>query len=407
MVEADTEAVFTIRDDNPIYTFPFDRQELTVEFAMPESKSGRDKDRYFVPCVHFPWSSNPLRPPHPLFLPALGVPAWGVVRWRGAVAAATAFCARAWPRRHGVPTRRCRGRLTHAAPNTPRMPRYRVALVSEHELQAWHIHKAVAHVASPRDFVSEQLLVCVFRVSRASLPHILNIWLILFLMSILTYGAYLVPVTDVGDRSSITLTILLTAVAFRFILQDSLPQMSYLTTVDYYVLWTFILICATAIMTLVTAGLLGVTDTISCGSGCQNYTILFNEATEGEAGRYTGEWEYNTGFTNLQTEQVLSIEYYTCIVSVGIGLLLNVWFIFIGIKETIQCNREYGPTIDNSVSSTRAGNQLSPAICTATREVNVSGGDKGHSQGALAARDVNEVQTCAIVQDRAPPPAFL
>ena len=26
MVEADTEAVFTIRDDNPIYTFPFDRR---------------------------------------------------------------------------------------------------------------------------------------------------------------------------------------------------------------------------------------------------------------------------------------------------------------------------------------------------------------------------------------------
>ena len=44
--EAESEGVFTIRDDNPIYYFPFDRQELTLELTMPESKNGRDKDRY-------------------------------------------------------------------------------------------------------------------------------------------------------------------------------------------------------------------------------------------------------------------------------------------------------------------------------------------------------------------------
>ena len=72
-------------------------------------------------------------------------------------------------------------------------------------------------------------------------------------MSITTYGVFLVPITDVGDRCSITLTILLTAVAFRFILQESLPQMSYLTTLDWYVLGNFVLIFTNTILSLLAA----------------------------------------------------------------------------------------------------------------------------------------------------------
>ena len=49
VVRGETEAVFTIRDDNPIHFFPFDRQELTVVLTMPKSINGRDKHRYFVP----------------------------------------------------------------------------------------------------------------------------------------------------------------------------------------------------------------------------------------------------------------------------------------------------------------------------------------------------------------------
>ena len=54
---------------------------------------------------------------------------------------------------------------------------------------------------------------------------------------------------------------------------------------------------------------MGVSDTISCGASCQNVTTMFNDATGGEAGRYTGDWAYDAGITNWKTEDVLVFEF--------------------------------------------------------------------------------------------------
>ena len=43
-----------------------------------------------------------------------------------------------------------------------------------------------------------------------------------------------------ADRLSVTLTLMLTAVAYKFIVASALPQVSYLTSLDTYVLVCFL-----------------------------------------------------------------------------------------------------------------------------------------------------------------------
>jgi len=47
------------------------------------------------------------------------------------------------------------------------------------------------------------------------------------------------PITNMGERLSVSVTLLLTAVSFKFVLADSLPQVGYQTLMDKYVLNAF------------------------------------------------------------------------------------------------------------------------------------------------------------------------
>lgn len=49
---------------------------------------------------------------------------------------------------------------------------------------------------------------------------------------------------DIGTRLSFTMTLLLTAVAYKFVVTSALPQISYLTIMDKYVNMCFLFICA-------------------------------------------------------------------------------------------------------------------------------------------------------------------
>ena len=46
----------------------------------------------------------------------------------------------------------------------------------------------------------------------------------------------MVPRTDVADRLSVSLTLVLTAAAYKFVVASMLPQISYFTMLDHYVL---------------------------------------------------------------------------------------------------------------------------------------------------------------------------
>ena len=54
--------------------------------------------------------------------------------------------------------------------------------------------------------------------------------------------AFGIDIADLADRSAITHTMLLTAMAFKWVLSDALPALPYLTYMDIYVIITFMLL---------------------------------------------------------------------------------------------------------------------------------------------------------------------
>ena len=54
------------------------------------------------------------------------------------------------------------------------------------------------------------------------------------------FGAFVINRDEVADRLSVTVTLMLAAVAFRFVVSEYLPRVSYLTYMDYYLLTGFV-----------------------------------------------------------------------------------------------------------------------------------------------------------------------
>ena len=66
--------------------------------------------------------------------------------------------------------------------------------------------------------------------------YIYNVALIMCLITALTFTSFAVDVDSIGDRVQITLTLLLTSVAFKYYVQQFVPTVSYLTLMDKYIL---------------------------------------------------------------------------------------------------------------------------------------------------------------------------
>ena len=78
-----------------------------------------------------------------------------------------------------------------------------------------------------------------------------NIMLPMALIEALAYGSFAVPREDVADRLSVSLTMVLTAVAFKQIIAAELPNVSYLTLLDIFVLASFASTCLVAFENIV------------------------------------------------------------------------------------------------------------------------------------------------------------
>ena len=85
---------------------------------------------------------------------------------------------------------------------------------------------------SPNHKVSDVHL----RVSRLAQYYVQNIVVMMFSLSLLGLLAFIMEVQDLGDRVSTVLTVILTAVAFKFVIDGSLPKVPYNTVIDYYIL---------------------------------------------------------------------------------------------------------------------------------------------------------------------------
>ncbi|KAF0690009.1 Aste57867_18571 [Aphanomyces stellatus] len=74
------------------------------------------------------------------------------------------------------------------------------------------------------------------RVQRIATYYVQNIVVIMCLLSLLGPLVFVLDVDDLGDRLSTVLTLLLTAVAFKFVISSALPKVPYNTLLDSFVL---------------------------------------------------------------------------------------------------------------------------------------------------------------------------
>jgi len=84
-------------------------------------------------------------------------------------------------------------------------------------------------------------------VSREWINAVLNLALLLFFNVLLSFTAYAVPPEDFSDRMEITLTLFLSAMAFKFTANQKLPPVNYLTLMDQYILLGFNLMAVQSI----------------------------------------------------------------------------------------------------------------------------------------------------------------
>jgi len=89
----------------------------------------------------------------------------------------------------------------------------------------------------PRCYSTVDIKVKVVRQSRY---YIINVAFIMFLICTFVLCSWAVHPGAIADRWGVDFSLLLTAVAFKLILNDMLPRLSYLTTLDIYVLAGFI-----------------------------------------------------------------------------------------------------------------------------------------------------------------------
>lgn len=74
------------------------------------------------------------------------------------------------------------------------------------------------------------------QVRRHASNYMFNIIIPTAVLVSLAFCSFTVPVNEVADRASITLTLLLSIIAYKLIIKDELPKVNFLTLIDFYIL---------------------------------------------------------------------------------------------------------------------------------------------------------------------------
>ncbi|KAH3761383.1 Gamma-aminobutyric acid receptor subunit gamma-3 [Pelomyxa schiedti] len=98
----------------------------------------------------------------------------------------------------------------------------------------------VVSVAYPRG--SDSKLVISGRVERYSSYFMWNVVFVMWLIVSMSFMTWALPPEEGGDRLSLNLTLLLTSVAYKYVIAGYLPRTAYLTILDLYVLSSFVLL---------------------------------------------------------------------------------------------------------------------------------------------------------------------
>lgn len=101
------------------------------------------------------------------------------------------------------------------------------------QLNEWRPFSPILKRENPKHKVSKVFL----QVQRLAGFYIQNVVCMMFALSILSLSSFAVDINDNGSRISINVTLILTVVAFKFVLAGTLPKVPYNTLIDYYILF--------------------------------------------------------------------------------------------------------------------------------------------------------------------------
>lgn len=85
-------------------------------------------------------------------------------------------------------------------------------------------------------------------VKRKSMFYLQNVVFLTSLLTLLGLVTFMMPIDDVGGRVGNVFTMILTAVALKFVLAGSLPKVPYNTKLDYFLLGSFVELAVMAVM---------------------------------------------------------------------------------------------------------------------------------------------------------------
>lgn len=106
------------------------------------------------------------------------------------------------------------------------------------EQHSWVLDDEVK-VESKRD---DQEFLIAMRLTRVPIFYLYNIVLLTYLLVLVALSVCAIDVFDFTSRLSILITVLLTAVAFKFVINTWVPSISYLTLLDKYIIVSFLFI---------------------------------------------------------------------------------------------------------------------------------------------------------------------
>jgi len=82
--------------------------------------------------------------------------------------------------------------------------------------------------------------------------YVWNVMVPTFLITVMAFTSFVIPWDDTADRLQVNLTLCLTTIAFKIFVADKLPTVNYLTMLDKYILFSFVILaCIVACNALV------------------------------------------------------------------------------------------------------------------------------------------------------------
>jgi len=109
---------------------------------------------------------------------------------------------------------------------------------------SWILHKMYLDIQTLQSSDDEPETEATFTVftERNSFYYVINFGVVLFLIVLSALPISAIPYKEIADRMSITVSLLLTMVAFKFVMTSYIPPTSYLTTLDIYMLITILML---------------------------------------------------------------------------------------------------------------------------------------------------------------------